>query len=84
MLVTCPVFLCVRHPAASSWQRRLARESKVGLGVDWLTKTRDFVDLCLRASEGTTNRVRLKEDRFLALEIPLPPLAGQRRRRRRR
>jgi type I restriction enzyme, S subunit len=47
--------------------------------LGWLTKTRDFVDLCLRASEGTTNRVRLKEDRFLALEIPLPPLPEQRR-----
>ena len=45
----------------------------------WLGKTRDFVELCLRASEGTTNRVRLKEDRFLALEIPLPPLAEQQR-----
>lgn len=45
----------------------------------WLTKTKDFVELCLRASEGTTNRVRLKEDRFLSLEIPLPPLAEQRR-----
>lgn len=46
--------------------------------LDWLSKTHDFVQLCLRASEGTTNRVRLKEDRFLALEIPLPPLAEQR------
>ncbi|MCL2790977.1 MAG: restriction endonuclease subunit S [Desulfobulbus sp.] len=45
----------------------------------WLTKTADFVELCLRASEGTTNRVRLKEERFLDLEIPLPPLAEQRR-----
>jgi type I restriction enzyme, S subunit len=35
--------------------------------------------LCLRASEGTTNRVRLREDRFLSLEIPLPPLEKQRR-----
>lgn len=47
--------------------------------LGWLCRTRDFVELCLRASEGTTNRVRLKEDRFLALEIPLPPLAEQRR-----
>ena len=47
--------------------------------LGWLTKTRDFVELCQRASEGTTNRVRLQEDRFLALEIPLPPLAEQRR-----
>lgn len=45
----------------------------------WLTKTDAFVELCLKASEGTTNRVRLKEDRFLALEIPLPPLAEQQR-----
>lgn len=45
----------------------------------WLSKTHDFVELCKRASEGTTNRVRLQEDRFLNLEIPLPPLAEQRR-----
>jgi type I restriction enzyme, S subunit len=47
--------------------------------LGWLCRTGGFVELCLRASEGTTNRVRLKEDRFLALEIPLPPLAEQRR-----
>lgn len=47
--------------------------------LGWLCRTGDFVELCLRASEGTTNRVRLKEERFLALEIPLPPLAEQRR-----
>lgn len=47
--------------------------------LSWLSKTAGFVELCLRASEGTTNRVRLKEDRFLALEIPLPPLSEQRR-----
>ena len=47
--------------------------------LGWLCRTVGFVELCQRASEGTTNRVRLKEDRFLALEIPLPPLAEQRR-----
>ncbi|MGD1020650.1 MAG: restriction endonuclease subunit S [Verrucomicrobiia bacterium] len=47
--------------------------------LHWLSKTGGFVDLCKAASEGTTNRVRLKEDRFLALQIPLPPLAEQRR-----
>ncbi|MEI6674599.1 MAG: restriction endonuclease subunit S [Verrucomicrobiota bacterium] len=47
--------------------------------LSWLSKTASFVELCLRASEGTTNRVRLKEERFLALEIPLPSLAEQRR-----
>ena len=42
--------------------------------LSWLCRTAGFVELCQRASEGTTNRVRLQEDRFLALEIPLPPL----------
>jgi type I restriction enzyme S subunit len=44
-----------------------------------MSKTADFVDLCQAASEGTTNRVRLKEDRFLRMKIPLPPLAEQKR-----
>jgi type I restriction enzyme S subunit len=43
----------------------------------WMSKTASFVDLCKRASEGTTNRVRLSESRFVALEIPLPPLSEQ-------
>jgi type I restriction enzyme, S subunit len=47
--------------------------------LDWMSKTHDFVDLCKAASEGTTNRVRLKEKRFLAAEISLPPLEEQRR-----
>jgi type I restriction enzyme, S subunit len=47
--------------------------------LGWLSKAHDFVELCQRASEGTTNRVRLQEERFLALEIPLPPLSEQRR-----
>ncbi|MCY1704286.1 restriction endonuclease subunit S [Deinococcus sp. SL84] len=52
------------------------------LDRDWLdlySSTPDFVEACTTASEGTTNRVRLKEDRFLALEIPLPPLPEQQR-----
>jgi len=47
--------------------------------LDWMSKTHDFVDLCKAASEGTTNRVRLKIDRFLTTEIPLPLLEEQRR-----
>jgi type I restriction enzyme S subunit len=47
--------------------------------LEWMSRTRDFVALCRRASEGTTNRVRLQLDRFSATEIPLPPLAEQRR-----
>ena len=45
----------------------------------WMSKTREFVGVCRAASEGTTNRVRLVEGRFLATEIALPPLEEQRR-----
>jgi type I restriction enzyme S subunit len=45
----------------------------------WLSRTKEFVALCTAASEGTTNRVRLKGERFLSTEIPLPPLVEQRR-----
>ncbi len=57
-----------------------AQESKLFLPyLDWISKTREFRDLAQAASEGTTNRVRLKEDRFLRMQIPLPPLEEQRR-----
>jgi len=46
---------------------------------DYLTKTPLFIDFCVRASEGTTNRRYLQEPKFLAQEIPLPPLDEQRR-----
>jgi type I restriction enzyme S subunit len=45
--------------------------------MGWMVRSRHFVDLCKAASEGTTNRVRIKEERFLAQEIVLPPLAEQ-------
>ena len=41
--------------------------------------TPTFVEQCQKASEGTTNRVRLQEPGFLSIEIPLPPLDEQRR-----
>ena len=46
--------------------------------LEWYSRTNGFVDLCRRASEGSTNRVRLKEDRLLEMEIPLPPPKEQR------
>lgn len=45
--------------------------------LDWLSKTHGFVDACKQASEGTTNRVRLKEDRFKNIKIDLPPIGEQ-------
>lgn len=47
--------------------------------IAWVSRTDWFVALCKQASEGSTNRVRLKEARFLAQAIPLPPLPDQRR-----
>ncbi|WP_306112118.1 MULTISPECIES: restriction endonuclease subunit S [unclassified Roseovarius] len=46
---------------------------------EWYSRTPEFVDLCRRASEGSTNRVRMKEDQFLKMSVPLPPLDEQRR-----
>jgi len=47
--------------------------------MSWLSRTEPFVAACKAASEGSTNRVRLKEDRFLASQIGLPPVSEQRR-----
>ena len=47
--------------------------------LEWYSKTGGFVDLCRRASEGSTNRVRLKEEKFLAMKMPRPPFGEQRR-----
>ena len=46
--------------------------------MGWLVRSAPFIDLCTAASEGTTNRVRIKEDRFLDQQIALPPMAEQR------
>jgi type I restriction enzyme S subunit len=45
--------------------------------MGWLVRSAPFVELCKAASEGTTNRVRIKEDRFLDQQIMLPPLVEQ-------
>ena len=47
--------------------------------LEWYSRTEQFVDLCRRASEGSTNRVRLKEDRFMALQLAYPPIGEQQR-----
>lgn len=47
--------------------------------MGWLCRTPAFVDLCARASEGTTNRVRLKENEFLQLEIKIPDTKEQKK-----
>lgn len=47
--------------------------------LGWLSKTKGFVESCRKVSEGTTNRVRLKEENFFGVTIPLPPLHEQKR-----
>lgn len=46
---------------------------------EWYTRTAQFIDHCRRVSEGSTNRIRLKEDRFMSIEVPLPSFAEQQR-----
>lgn len=58
---------------------RIAGHRLLPAYLGWLSRTASFVEESLRASEGTTNRVRLQESKFLARELPLPPLAEQRR-----
>lgn len=45
--------------------------------MGWLVRSAPFVELCKAASEGTTNRVRIKENRFLDQLIALPSPAEQ-------
>jgi type I restriction enzyme S subunit len=45
----------------------------------WITKTRWFWHRCDLQSRGTSGKNRIKPRQFLAIDIPLPPLAEQRR-----
>ena len=42
-----------------------------------LLQSQDFIDICQRASKGTTNRKRLKEALLLTEEVLVPPLVVQ-------
>jgi len=47
--------------------------------MHWLTKTPGFWAQCDEKSQGTSGKNRIKPEQFLSVEIPLPPLAEQRR-----
>ena len=47
--------------------------------VDWYTRTRDLWQKCDALSQGTSGKNRIRPERFLSIEIPLPPLPEQRR-----
>lgn len=59
-----------------SFEVRDASRCDIGF-LGWLARSAKFVELCKAASEGSTNRVRISEERFLGQQIPLPPLAEQ-------
>jgi len=44
----------------------------------WITKTRWFWQACDEKSQGTSGKNRIRPEKFLEIEIPLPPLAEQR------
>jgi type I restriction enzyme, S subunit len=43
----------------------------------WLTSTPYFDDICNKASDGTTNRIRLQADRFYSQELLIPDIKDQ-------
>ena len=43
----------------------------------WFFSQKKFTDLCSKASSGTTNRIRLRENKFLDIEIEIPSLPEQ-------
>jgi type I restriction enzyme S subunit len=47
--------------------------------LHWFTKTGDFWAKCDHLSMGTSGKNRIKPEKFLTIEIPLPLLAEQRR-----
>jgi type I restriction enzyme S subunit len=61
------------------WAFDADKERLLATYFDYLTRTPLFVEFCVRASEGTTNRLYLQEDEFLAQDIVLPPLSEQQR-----
>lgn len=45
----------------------------------WFTKTKDFWSQCDEKSQGTSGKNRIRPERFLEIQLPLPPLDEQRR-----
>src|SRR5262249_15316469 len=45
--------------------------------IHWLTKTKYFWDQCDDKSRGTSGKNRIRQEKFLEVMIPLPPLTEQ-------
>lgn len=46
--------------------------------LGWMARSPGFIGLCKAASEGTTNRIRIKESKFFRQEVLLPSPTEQR------
>ena len=55
------------------------REKILPRWFHWFTKTPGFWSQCDEKSRGTSGKNRIRPERFLEIEIPLPPLDEQRR-----
>jgi len=47
--------------------------------LEWMSRSNRFIDICKGTGGTPTSRNRLKEEKLLAMNIPLPPLEEQRR-----
>lgn len=47
--------------------------------IHWLTRTQAFWGQCDAKSQGTSGKNRIRPERFLEIEVSLPPVAEQRR-----
>jgi type I restriction enzyme S subunit len=45
----------------------------------WITKTKTLWDQCDEKSRGTSGKNRIRPEKFLEIEIPLPPISEQQR-----
>jgi type I restriction enzyme S subunit len=61
-----PMFAPVRHRLDPRW-------------MHWITKTNDFWGQCDEKSQGTSGKNRIRPERFLEIEIPLPTMVEQQR-----
>jgi type I restriction enzyme S subunit len=61
-----PTFVPIREKLEPRW-------------FHWLTKTKSFWEKCDEKSQGTSGKNRIRPERFLEIEIPLPPFPEQRR-----
>ena len=61
-----PTFSCIPDRLAPRW-------------FLWITKTKWFWSACDEKSRGTSGKNRIRPEKFLEIEIPLPPLSEQKR-----